>query len=128
MKRNTACLAILLLLAACSAAKPAPSKSDPSGKWSGDYGSSPDRRDDVTLDLKLENGDLRGVVRAGPRSLPLTRASFQPETGAIIMEFDTQTNNGQTVHYTIEGKVDGNAMTGSWTHDAQRGDFHVTRQ
>jgi hypothetical protein len=50
------------------------------------------------------------------------------ETGAITMEFDAQANNGKTVHYTIEGRVDGNAMTGSWTHDAQRGDFHVTRQ
>jgi hypothetical protein len=128
MKSTAAFLAILLLLTACTSAKPAPGKTDPTGKWSGDYGSSPSRRDDVTLELKFENSDLTGVVRAGPRSLPLSRASFMPETGAITMEFDTQSNNGQTVHYIIEGKVDGNTMTGSWSHDAQRGDFHVTRQ
>ena len=129
MRRNLVCFAILLLLTACSSPKPAPpSNPDPSGKWSGDYGSSPDRRDDVTLELKWENSDLKGVVRAGPRSLPVTKASFTPETGAITMEFETQGNNGQIVHYTIDGKVAGNTMAGSWSHDAQRGDFHVTRQ
>jgi 2-oxoglutarate dehydrogenase E2 component (dihydrolipoamide succinyltransferase) len=28
----------------------------------------------------------------------------------------------------IDGKVDGNAMTGSWKHDDQNGDFKVTKQ
>ena len=128
MRRNIACIALLLLLAACTSKPALPSNPDPSGKWSGDYGSSPDRRDDVALELTWENNNLKGVVRAGPRSLPVTQASFKPETGAIAMEFETQNNNGETVHYTIDGKVSGNTMTGSWSHDAQRGDFHVTRR
>ena len=129
MKRNIACLAVvLLLLAACTSSKPAPAAPAPSGKWSGDYGPSADRRDDVTLELKWDNSNLSGVVRAGPRSFPLTNVSFKPDTGAITMEFDAQGNNGRTVHYTIDGKVNGNVMAGSWTHDDQRGDFHVTRQ
>jgi hypothetical protein len=32
------------------------------------------------------------------------------------------------VTYTIEGKVDGNSMTGSWNHDAVKGDFKLTRK
>jgi len=60
--------------------------------------------------------------------MDLSKASFKPETGAISLEFDAQGNGGQTVHYTIEGKVEGNTMTGTWTRDAQRGDFRVTRQ
>jgi len=44
------------------------------------------------------------------------------------MEFDVPGNNGETVHYMIEGKVEGKMMTGSWGHDAQRGDFRLTKQ
>ena len=116
-----------LFLAAC-AAKPAASSDDPSGKWSGDYGSSPSRRDPVSLDLKWADGKLDGTVHAGPRSLPITNGSYKPETGAISLDFDTQGNNGQTVHYRIEGKVDGGTMTGKWTHDGERGDFRLTKE
>ncbi len=117
----------LLLVAACTS-KPASSNEPPGGKWSGDYGPDADHRDPVTLELRWEGADLRGVVGAGPRSMDLSKASFKPETGAISLEFDAQGNGGQTVHYTIEGKVEGNTMTGTWTRDAQRGDFRVTRQ
>jgi hypothetical protein len=34
----------------------------------------------------------------------------------------------QIVHYVIEGKVEGNMMTGNWRHDDVSGDFQVTKQ
>jgi hypothetical protein len=117
-----------LLLTGC-AAKPAISADDPiTGTWSGDYGPDAERRDPVKLELTLKDGKLDGTIHAGPRSLPIRTASFVLDTGAITMEFDAQGNNGQTVHYRAEGKVEGKQMSGSWTHDAQRGDFKVTRQ
>ena len=128
MKCLNLCLALVFVsLGACSS-KPVISNDAPSGTWSGDYGPNSDRRDSITVDLRWEDTNLRGAVHTGARSLPLTKASFQPGTGAITMEFDAQGNGGQTVHYAIEGKVDGNTMTGSWTHDSQRGDFKVTKQ
>jgi len=128
MRHNGVCLAIVLLLLAACTSTSAPSGNPPSGTWSGDYGPDADRRDPVTLELRWEDTHLRGTVHAGPRSLPLSKASFKPETGAISMEFDVPGNNGETVHYMIEGKVEGKMMTGSWGHDAQRGDFRLTRQ
>ena len=128
MKRMCICFTIGFFLLAACASKPAASGKPPSGSWSGDYGPDADHRESVRLDLRWEDSSLQGTVHAGPRSLPLTKASFTPETGAITMEFDTEGNNGQTVHYKIEGKVEGNAMTGSWGRDGQSGDFHVTRQ
>ena len=129
MKSIIACLtfAVLFLLSGC-AAKPASSGNGaPSGTWSGDYGPDADRRDPVTLDLRWEDANLRGTVHAGPRSLDVHNSSFKPETGAITLEFDAQ-NNGRTVHYMIEGKVDGNKMSGSWrTEGGPNGDFHLTR-
>ena len=44
------------------------------------------------------------------------------------MEFDAEGNGGRTVHYVIDGKVDGDTMTGTWTHDDQRGDFRVMKE
>jgi hypothetical protein len=67
-------------------------------------------------------------VHAGVRDLPLSDASFKSDTGDITMHFDAQGNNDQTVHYVIEGKVEGDAMTGSWSHDGQRGDFRLRKK
>ena len=129
MKRHKIFLIIALLTASC-APKPAVPVSDapPVGNWSGDYGSNPERREPVGVDLRWEGANLSGAVRLGVRSLPFTKASFTPATGAITLEFDAQGNGGQIVHYVIEGKVEGNMMTGNWRLDDQHGDFRVTRQ
>jgi hypothetical protein len=117
---------LLLLLSAC-APKPVTSGGPPSGTWSGDYGPDTDRRDPVKLELKWEDTNLRGTVRAGTRSIDLTQASFKADTGAIKLEFEAQAN-GRPVHYVVEGKVDGDKMSGTWSHDGQQGDFRLTKQ
>jgi hypothetical protein len=127
MNRKVSFLAVALLLAGC-AARTAGSTASPAGAWSGEYGPDTERHEQIKLELRWEASNLRGVVQAGFRELPVTKASFTPETGAITMEFDAQGNNGQTVHYVIEGKVEGNAMSGTWNHDSQRGDFRLTRK
>jgi hypothetical protein len=99
----------------------------PSGTWSGDYGPDADRRDPVKLELKWEDTNLRGTVRAGTRSIDLSKASFKADTGVISLEFEAQAN-GSPVHYVVEGKVDGDKMSGTWSHDGQQGDFRLTKQ
>jgi hypothetical protein len=118
-----------IIILGCSSA-PAVSQDSPSGKWSGDYSPGPDadRRESISVDLRWEDKNLRGTVHAGPRTLPLTKASFNPDTGLIAMEFDAEGNGGRTVHYVIEGLVKGNTMNGIWSHDDQRGLFQVTKQ
>ena len=130
MRRYALSLAALVLVAACASSPPKPTVSmdPPGGTWAGDYGPSPDQREQISVELRWEGANLRGAVRVGVRSLALTNASFKPDTGAITMEFDAQGNGGQLVHYVVEGKVAGNTMTGNWTHDSQRGDFKVTKQ
>ena len=127
MKLKIVCsISMFVLLAAC-APKAAPAAGVPSGKWSGDYGPDAQRRDPVTLDLRWENATLRGTVHAGPRSLDISQAVFKPETGAIQIQFDAQAN-GRAVHYVVDGKLEGDQISGSWTHDDQKGDFRVTKQ
>src|SRR5262245_59218811 len=128
MNRINLSIALLFFFLPACSSNPAVSNDSPSGTWSGDYGADPDRRESITVDLRWEGDSLRGAVHAGARTLPLVKASFTRETGAITMEFDAQGNGGRTVHYVVEGKVAGNTMSGTWNHDDQRGDFRVTRQ
>jgi len=132
-------IAVFLLMILVSCASPSPNPVDapaapavagdpPAGRWSGDYGPDADRRERISVELRWEGSDLRGVVQPGMRDLEIVKASFKPETRAITMEFDAQGNNGQTIHYIIEGKVEGNTMSGSWHHDDQVGDFRVSRE
>ena len=116
-----------LSLAAC-ASKPALSAAPPGGTWSGDYGPDAERREPITVDLRWEDANLRGVVHAGTRSIDLTTVSFKADTGAIAMEFDTQGNYGQKVHYVIDGKIEGDSMSGTWNHDNMQGDFRLRRK
>jgi hypothetical protein len=133
MRNKFLSLTVALLLCFGCASQPGPSgdssasKDAPAGTWSGDYGLG-DRREPIRVELQWENGDLRGTVHAGPRSLPLTKASFKSDTGAIALEFDTEGNGGRMVHYVIDGNVSGDTMSGTWTHDDQKGDFKVTKQ
>jgi hypothetical protein len=135
-------LAVALLLSpACSPAEPEPAPeapaaepapatdagADPSGTWSGDWGPSANDRNDVTLELNWDGTNLTGTVNPGPNAVQLGASSFNPSTGAIMMQADAQGRGGATVHYTIEGTVQGNSMSGSWGHDNVMGDFSLTK-
>jgi hypothetical protein len=101
-----------------------------SGSWSGDWGPSPGDRNTVTLDLKWDGKALTGNVTGGTNvssPIPLQKTSFDAKTGAVHMEADA-TSRGRTVHYVIDGKVDKGTMTGSWNHDARKGDFKITKK
>jgi hypothetical protein len=100
------------------------------GTWSGDWGPSPGDRNTVTLDLKWDGKALTGNVTGGTNvssPIPLQKTSFDAKTGAVHMEADA-TSRGRTVHYVIDGKVDKGTMTGSWNHDARKGDFKITKK
>jgi hypothetical protein len=116
------------LLASCNKVPAAPSGDTPTGRWTGNYEVTPGRNEPISVDLRWENTDLRGTVMAGVRSIPISKAAFQRDTGAINLEFDAQGNGGQIVHYVIDGKVAGNTMTGTWSHGDQRGEFKVTKE
>ena len=97
------------------------------GTWTGDWGPSPSDRNTVTLELTYDGTTLTGTVNPGPNAITLTKAAYDPATGAVTMEADAQGRGGATIHYVIEGRLDGNAMTGSWNHDAVMGDFRINK-
>jgi hypothetical protein len=135
-------LSALLVLGACSSEPATPAEpaatdapaatpdasADPlTGTWKGDWGPSASHRNPVTLELKLDGTALTGTVNPGPDALPLTKGSFNKDTGMVTMEADAKGHDGKAVHYTIEGKVEGTSMSGSWNHDDKKGDFKITK-
>lgn len=113
--------------AAPAAAAPDASADPLSGTWTGDWGPSATHRNMVTLELKWDGTALTGNVNPGADAVPLTKASFNKDTGMVMMEADAKGQGGATVHYVIEGKVDGKMMSGSWNHDDKKGDFKLTK-
>lgn len=136
-------LSLLLVFAACAsepastpaepgaapAAAPAPDASaDPvSGTWMGDWGPSESHRNPVTVELKFDGSALTGTINPGPNAISLSKGSFNKDTGMIMMEADAKATDGKTVHYVIDGKVEGTMMSGSWNHDDKKGDFKLNK-
>jgi hypothetical protein len=129
----------LLVLSACSstpapgaaeseAAAPAAAPADPvSGTWSGDWGPTAEHRNNVTLELSWDGTNLNGTVNPGPSAIQVGKASFDSGTGAVMMEAEAKGNDGNMVHYMIEGKLEGNTMMGTWAHEKQKGDFKIAK-
>ena len=144
MRRSLLLLSVLialLVLGACNsepakapepAATDAPAatpdaSADPlTGTWKGDWGPSASDRNQVTVDLKLDGTAVTGTVNQGPNAIPL-KGSFNKDTSTVTMEADAKGHGGEAIHYTIEGKVDGTTMSGSWNQPKNKGDFKITK-
>jgi hypothetical protein len=117
----------VVVLSACSS--PAPSKEmDPlTGRWEGEWGPTPERQTHVELELKWDGTTLSGTVNPGGRAMELGKSSFNSKTNAVSMELDARDVSGEPDHYTIQGKVEGKEMTGTWTRNKGAGTFKITR-
>jgi hypothetical protein len=98
-----------------------------SGTWTGDWGPNANDRNMVTLELKWDGTNLTGTVNPGPQAVPLSKASYAADTKTVMMEADAPGRGGTTVHFVVDGKVEGNVMSGSWSHDDKKGDFKITK-
>jgi hypothetical protein len=130
-------LSVICLLACLAIAAPMLSQgnADPvSGSWSGDWGPSERDRNQVTLELKFDAATkaVTGTVKStqpARADVTLTKASYDAATQMVKMEAEARNpRSGQTVKYVIEGKMAGTSMTGSWSHDAVKGDFKLTKK
>lgn len=121
------CLTLCLTISASAFGQKA--GADPlSGTWTGDWGPSPDDRNQVTVELKWDGKKLTGTVNPGPNAVELQKTSFDPKTGTVHFEADTKNRRGNPIHYVIDGKVAEKTMTGSWSHDNRKGDFKITKK
>jgi len=113
-----------LMLAASAFAQ----QGDPlSGTWKGDWGPSPGDRNQVTVELKWDGKALAGTVNPGPNAVALQKATYDAKSKALHFEANAKGRGGADIHYTVDGKLDGKTLTGSWSHDDRKGDFKITK-
>jgi hypothetical protein len=125
LQSSVLAVCVLLLTAAAFAQKP----SDPlSGTWVGDWGPSPNDRNQVTVELKWDGKALSGTVNPGPNAVPLQKATFDPKTSVVHFEAQAKGHGGQELHYKIDGKLDKNTLSGTWNHESRNGDFKITKK
>ncbi|HET9219076.1 MAG TPA: hypothetical protein VFR18_18975 [Terriglobia bacterium] len=106
-------------------------QADPlSGTWAGDWGPNAQDRNQVSVDLKLNGKAVTGVVKTANRpEVSLSSSTYDSTTRTVKMEAEAKNpRSGQSVKYVIEGKVEGNSMTGTWNHDNVKGDFKLTKK
>ena len=101
-----------------------PSADTLSGTWTGDWGTSENQRNLVTVELKWDGANLTGTVNPGPEAVALSKVSYAPDTGMVTMEAPGADGK---VHLAIEGRVVESAITGTWVQDDQKGDFKIQK-
>ena len=129
-------LSLMCLLASLMVALPLfagqGNSADPlTGTWTGDWGPSAQDRNQVSVELKWDGKQLTGVVKSTRPARPdvtLSNSTFDPATQTVKMEAEARNpRSGQSVKYTIEGKLSGDTMSGSWNHDSSKGDFTLKK-
>jgi hypothetical protein len=86
----------------------------------------------VSVELKLSGNALTGTVKSiqpARADVALSKSTYTASTGAVHMEAEaTNPRDGGKVHYVIDGKLANGSMTGSWNHDASKGDFKLSKK
>jgi len=102
------------------------------GTWSGDWGTGPNSRTHVVLDLNWDGKVISGAINPGANGVPLKVATLDPATWTVHFEGDGKDASGASVHYVINGKLENlgafaRFITGTWTQGTAKGDFKITR-
>ena len=90
-------------------------------------GPSQERRNPVTLAIHWDGTNLSGIVNPGPEVVAITKGSFAPDTGMVILEASANASGGKMIHYKVEGKLVEGTITGTWMDDDKKGDFKITK-
>ncbi len=96
------------------------------GTWSGDWGASSTKRNQITFVMNWDGKNVTGLINPGPDSIPIASVFVDPATWTVRIEA-----NGKE-HIVAEGKLDDlgsyhRTIKGSWTQGTTKGDFKITR-
>jgi hypothetical protein len=123
--RSTMVSLVLIVLLSHFSTAFAQQTADPlTGTWKGDWGPSPTDRNAVIVELKWNGKALTGAVNPGPDAIAIDKASFDPKSMMIHLEV---TKTSPNFIYIVDGVVEKDKMTGSWSRPNRKGDFQMTR-
>ena len=103
------------------------------GTWYGDWGSSAQKRNDVTVIMTWDGKTIGGTIDPGPDAVPFKAATLDSSTWTVHIEAERAAKgNAPAVRYVIDGKLANlgsynRTFSGTWTTGATKGDFKLTR-
>ena len=102
------------------------------GTWSGDWGTSKDRRTHVVLEFLWDGKAITGTINPGPNAVALQKATLDPDVWTIHLEADGKDAAGKILRYVIDGKLENigayqRVVSGTWIEGTTKGDFRVIR-
>ena len=129
MLKSNSCVRLLILcVATLSIHGQTASIKDPlTGTWTGDWGTAPNHRHRVVVELKWDGKSVKGTVNPGPNAVKLEKTSFDPIKGTVHFEAYAG-EMGKTSHYIIDGNLEDDTLTGSWSHPKRKGDFKLVKK
>lgn len=122
--------ALLLLVASFIAQQSQAQQGHPlTGTWSGDWGSSPTARTQITFVMNWDGKKISGLINPGPDSIPLTSVFLDVTNWNVRIEANANNANAKI---TAEGKLDDlgsyhRTIKGTWHQGSTTGDFRLTR-
>jgi hypothetical protein len=126
MKAKIVGIIFLLILGGFLTLRPREIEDPLTGIWIGTWGPTPVHRTAASVELRWDGKILTGAVNSGEQVIEFRNASFDPRTGAVHLEADAL-NAGGMIHYLIDGKLEGRAMSGTWKHGGRKGDFKLLK-
>jgi hypothetical protein len=104
------------------------------GTWYGDWGPSPQQRNDVTVVMTWDGKTIGGTIDPGPDAVPFKTATLDSSTWTVHIEAEraAKAGGGAAVRYVIDGKLANlgsynRSLSGTWTQGTTKGDFKLTR-
>jgi hypothetical protein len=102
------------------------------GTWTGDWGTTPTQRNQVTLVMNWDGKNITGLINPGPDSTPIASVFVDVSNWTVRIEADGKDSSGKPVHIMAEGRLADlgsyhRTLTGSWTQGTAKGDFKLTR-
>ena len=108
------------------------------GTWSGDWGTTKDKRERLLIQMHYDGKQVTGTVNPGPNGFPLKTVTVipggedNPGVWNIKMEADGKDATGKAVAVAVDGKLENlgspnRTLTGTWTQGGAKGDFKLTR-
>ena len=96
------------------------------GTWSGNWGTTPTQRNQVTFVLNWDGKNVSGLINPGPDSISLSKVSVDYSKWTVHIEAMGKDR------IVAEGKLDDlgsyhRTIKGTWTQGTAMGDFKITR-
>src|ERR1043166_4513623 len=104
------------------------------GSWLGTWTGNKILGNDVLIVMTWDGKNITGTINPGTDNMAIKNASLNPEGWLVHLEADAKDKAGQTISYTIDGKIENlplanRVVTGTWKDSrGGTGAFRIGRQ